>query len=71
LAYIVPLDIPKCCAECPFRTSYEEIVVEKGLYQKISRCFFQTEIDDPYRSNIWMMANKEKWCPLKEEINNG
>ena len=69
MAYIVPTEIPKCCAECPFRTPYEEQLVKIGLYRKISHCVFAPEeIDDIYRDIVWMCDNKEEWCPLKEMV---
>ena len=67
MAYIVPIDIPECCYECPFHAPLQESPVGKGLYRKISHCLFSSEeIEDPWRSLDWMLNNKEEWCPLKE-----
>lgn len=64
--YVVPESIPRYCADCPFRSKYEELMVEPGLYKKISRCVFTPdEIEDPYRDIVWILDNKEEWCPLK------
>lgn len=70
--FVVPEELPSCCAECPFHSPYELIMVKKGLYKKIARCLFaHEEIEDPYRDIIWMLDHKEEWCPLKsiEEYN--
>ena len=67
MAYLVPLDIPECCAECFFRSPYEEISVNVGIYKKISRCYLAPEeIEDPWRDIVWSCKNKERWCPLKK-----
>lgn len=64
--YIVPLEMPQTCIECPFRSHDEEFSVGTGLYKKINRCLIAPEeIEDPYRDLIWQIDNKEKWCPLK------
>lgn len=63
--YVVPESLPRYCADCPFRSKYEELMVEPGLYKKISRCVFTPdEIEDPYRDIRWMCNHKEEWCPL-------
>ncbi len=67
MAYIVPSELPTCCADCFFHTSYEDISVGNGLYKKISRCIFAPErIEDPWRNVTWMIENKEEWCPIKK-----
>lgn len=69
MSYVVPLEMPECCAECPFHAPYEELSVQTGLYKKISRCVIAPEeIEDPHRDIVWMCNNKEKWCPLKEMV---
>lgn len=63
--FVVPEEMPSCCAECPFHTEYEEWSVEPGLYKKIARCIFAPEEnEDPYRDILWMLDHKEEWCPL-------
>lgn len=63
---IVILDIPDCCAECYFRSQYEEMAIGGGLYKKFSKCWLAPDtIDDPYRDILWQVNNKELWCPIK------
>lgn len=69
MAYIVPLEIPKCCAECPFHSPYEEIYIKQGLYKKISSCIIAPkEKESICHDIVWMCENKEEWCPLKEMV---
>ena len=72
--YIVPLEMPQTCGDCPFRSSDKELNVGTGLYKRINRCLIAPEeIEDPYRDEFWQIANKEKWCPLKaieERVDN-
>ena len=64
--YVVPEEIPECCAECPFRSQSEEIPVGRGVYKKICRCLLAPEeIEDPWRDLEWTCDHKEEWCPLK------
>lgn len=64
--YVVPEEIPECCAECPFRSKSEEFSVGKGVYKKICHCLLAPEEnEDPWRDIEWTCHNKEKWCPLK------
>lgn len=68
MAYIVPFEIPSTCSECAFHSEYKDFYVsDVGMYKKISHCMFANclEIDDPYRDIVWMIYNKEDWCPLK------
>ena len=63
--YVPDLEMPCCCLECPFLLPLQEITVDLGLYKKISHCCFaDPEIEDPWRDTIWLLDNKEEWCPL-------
>lgn len=67
MAYIVPLEMPETCLDCPFRAISDYIPVENGLYKKITRCcLVPKNIKDPYHDFNWIIDNKEEWCPLKE-----
>jgi len=73
MAYIVPLDKPKCCIECPFCSDKQYDLVDNGLYERIGRCVIAPEYDeetgeeiDAYRNVYWLSKNVFDWCPLKE-----
>lgn len=66
---MVPIEMPRRCAECYFTASPEEFGVpgKPGYYEKISKCLLAPEeVEDPWRSLLWQLENKESWCPLKE-----
>lgn len=63
---IIVLDIPNCCAECYFCSKSQEVIVEAGLYKKISRCrLAPDDAEDLWRDIRWQLKNKESWCPIK------
>ena len=66
---IVPLEMPKACAYCIFRSELQELGVpgHPGFYEKISKCMFcPPNIEDGWRPLLWQLENKERWCPLRE-----
>ena len=73
MSYIVPLDKPKCCMECPFCGDKQYTPVGDGLYERIGCCVIAPEYNeetgeeiDNYRNINWLSKNTFDWCPLKE-----
>lgn len=61
------MEMPWCCAGCPFISDPVELSVDIETYRKIYKCTrAPEEIDDPWRSESWIMGNREKWCPLDD-----
>lgn len=61
------MDMPECCAACPFKEPYTTVQVPgmRGYYRLISKCCMAPEsIEDPYRTSDWMLDHRENWCPL-------
>lgn len=67
MPYIVPMEMPKTCIDCPCLSKPEEILVGDWMYKKICKCTIAPEeIEDPYYNLHWLINNKPEWCPLKE-----
>lgn len=66
---IVPIEMPRTCGECIFRTVPERFGIKDhpGWFEMISKCRFAPDrVKDPWRSLVWQSEFKEKWCPLRE-----
>lgn len=64
---ITGTDKPCTCCECPFRSKYEKISIDVGVYKKVSFCTFAPDdVEDPYRDIAWQTKNIEEWCPIQE-----
>lgn len=72
MPYIVPLDIPKNCLECPFLSKPDYIPDtpnKRGTYVKVCKCTIApAEIEESYTyANVTILSRtKFKYCPLKE-----
>lgn len=73
MSYIVPLNKPRCCLECPFCGDKQYDPVGNGFFEKIGCCIIAPEFDeetgeelDTYRNIHWLSENIFDWCPLKE-----
>lgn len=73
MPYIVPMEMPKTCIDCPFISKAEEVSAGiGGIYKKICRCIIAPEeIEDPYYNLHWLINNKPEWCPLKDKEMKG
>lgn len=71
MPYIVPLDIPKNCLECPFLLKPESLTRNDPILlgAKVCKCTISpAEIEESYTyaTVTMLIRTKFKWCPLKE-----
>ena len=70
MAFIVPLDMPTTCIECPFLSRPEYIPDEPNIrntYVKVCGCTIApSDVEDNYANTTILGMTRFKWRPLKE-----